>query len=158
YLSSFDARVVATNDERTRVYLESTAFYPTSGGQPHDLGQLGSIAVVDVVDEDDRIAHVLSSPLGAGADVVAATIDWSRRFDNMQQHTGQHLLSAVFEDLFGHKTLSVHFGPDYATLDLDAASLSRDRIMAAEQRANDIVLENRPVTVTFEDAATATGL
>jgi alanyl-tRNA synthetase len=122
YLSSFDARIVATNDDRTRVYLEATAFYPTSGGQPHDFGQLGGASVVDVVDEDDRIAHVLSSPLAAGADVIPARIDWARRFDNMQQHTGQHLLSAVFEDLFGHKTLSVHFGPDYATLDLDAAS------------------------------------
>jgi alanyl-tRNA synthetase len=85
-------------------------------------------------------------------------IDWTRRFDHMQQHTGQHLLSAVFEDLFGHKTLSVHFGPDYSTLDLDTEMLSRDRMIAAEQRANALVAEARAVTVTFEDSATASGL
>jgi alanyl-tRNA synthetase len=76
----------------------------------------------------------------------------------MQQHTGQHLLSAVFEDLFGHKTLSVHFGPDYSTLDLDTEVLSRDRMIAAEERANALVAEARAVNVTFEDAASAAGL
>jgi alanyl-tRNA synthetase len=76
----------------------------------------------------------------------------------MQQHTGQHLLSAVFEDLFGHKTLSVHFGPDYSTLDLDTEVLSRDRMIAAEERANALVAEARAVNVTFEDAATVAGL
>jgi alanyl-tRNA synthetase len=76
----------------------------------------------------------------------------------MQQHTGQHLLSAVFEDLFGYKTLSVHFGPDYSTLDLDTEMLSRDRMIAAEERANAVVAEARAVDVTFEDAASAQGL
>jgi alanyl-tRNA synthetase len=157
YLAAFDANVVATSDDRMRVYLDATAFYPTSGGQPHDVGTLGGVAVVDVVDETDRIAHVLAQPLGPSSS-LAARVDWKRRFDHMQQHTGQHLLSAVFEDLFGQKTLSVHFGPDYATLDLDTDAVSREQLVAAERRANDVVLENRPVTIAFEDAATASEL
>jgi alanyl-tRNA synthetase len=76
----------------------------------------------------------------------------------MQQHTGQHLLSAVFDDLFGAKTLSVHFGPDYSTLDVDAESISRSQLVAAEERANALVAEGRPVAVSFEDAAGASGL
>src|SRR3954462_15194344 len=93
YRTEFRAHVVDRNEDGTRVYLDETAFYPTSGGQPHDLGTLGGIAVVDVVDEDDRIAHVLAAPLRTDGS-VDAQIDWTRRFDNMQQHTGQHLLSA----------------------------------------------------------------
>jgi alanyl-tRNA synthetase len=156
-LTEFTARVVEAAGDR--VYLDRTAFYPTSGGQLFDTGVLGDARIVDVVDEGERIAHVLDKPgrLAAGADVTGR-IDWTRRFDHMQQHTGQHLLSAVFEELFGHKTISVHFGDESATLDLDATSLSRDRALKAEHRANEIVLERRAVTVTFEDSSTATGL
>jgi alanyl-tRNA synthetase len=158
YRTEFAANVVDRSDDGTRVYLDETAFYPTSGGQLYDTGTLGGIAVVDVVDEDDRVAHVLASPLPPTPAPIAGVVDWKRRFDHMQQHTGQHLLSAVFEDLFGHKTLSVHFGPDYSTLDLDTEILSRDRMIAAEERANALVAEARAVNVTFEDAATTTGL
>jgi alanyl-tRNA synthetase len=158
YRTSFSSAVVDRSADGMRVYLDETAFYPTSGGQPFDLGTLGGIAVTDVVDEGERIAHVLASPLGADVARVDGAVDWTRRFDHMQQHTGQHLLSAVFEDLFGYATLSVHFGPDYATLDLDAPSISREQMVKAEERANEIVAEARPVVVTFEDAATATGL
>ncbi|MEO6878436.1 MAG: alanyl-tRNA editing protein, partial [Gemmatimonadaceae bacterium] len=157
YRTSFSAEIVDRSEDGLRVYLNATAFYPTSGGQLHDLGTLGGVAVVDVVDEDDRIAHVLASPLGA-AGSVHGEIDRARRLDHMQQHTGQHLLSAVFEDLFGYSTVSVHFGPDYSTLDLSAESVTRAQLLAAEARANAVVGENRPVAVTFEDAATAAGL
>jgi alanyl-tRNA synthetase len=158
YRTEFMANVVERSDDGTRVWLDETAFYPTSGGQLHDTGTLGGIPVVDVIDDDDRVVHVLASPLPPTPAPIAGTIDWTRRFDHMQQHTGQHLLSAVFEDLFGHKTLSVHFGPDYSTLDLDTEILSRDRMIAAEARANALVAESRAVRVTFEDAATAEGL
>jgi len=157
YRTAFDATVVDTSDDGTRVYLSDTAFYPTSGGQPHDLGTLAGINVIDVVDEEERIAHVLESPLRT-AGTVAGAVDWTRRFDNMQQHTGQHLLSAVFDDLFGFKTVSVHFGPESSTLDLDAETLSRAQLLAAEARANAVVAEARPVTVAFEDAQSAVGL
>jgi alanyl-tRNA synthetase len=158
YRTTFSASVVDRSDDGLRIYLDETAFYPTSGGQPHDSGLLGSVKVVDVVDEDDRIAHVLSAPLDAARMRLDGLIDWNRRFDHMQQHTGQHLLSAVFEDLFGAKTLSVHFGPDYSTLDVDAESISRNQLIAAEEQANALVAEGRPVSVTFEDAAAASGL
>lgn len=156
YLTRFAAVVVDRTDGGRRVYLDRTAFYPTSGGQPFDTGVLGGIRVVDVVDEEARIAHLLESPLKDAG--VEGVVDWSRRFDHMQQHTGQHLLSAVLDELLGYQTISVHFGVDTATLDLDATSLTPDEIRRAEQRANNIVFENRPVTVAFEDAATATGL
>lgn len=156
-LTEFTARVVEVAGDR--VYLDRTAFYPTSGGQLFDVGTLGDARVVDVVDEKERIAHVLEKPARFSPnDELKARVDWTRRFDHMQQHTGQHLLSAVFEELFGHKTVSVHFGDESSTLDLDVASLPKDRALKAERRANEIVFENRPVTVTFEDAASAAGL
>ena len=159
YLAEFTAAIVARDDAGTRVYLDASAFYPTSGGQPHDLGTLRGVPVVDVIDEDDRVLHVLGTPLQEDRDArVSGRIDWTRRYDHMQQHTGQHLLSAVFEDLFGAKTLSVHFGADYSTLDLDAELITRDQLVRTEARANSIVGEARPVMVTFEDSATATGL
>jgi alanyl-tRNA synthetase len=160
YRIEFTATVVDRDASGTRVYLDASAFYPTSGGQPHDLGTIGGVPVVDVVDEDDRVAHVLASGLDARAmdSPVSGRIDWARRYDHMQQHTGQHLLSAVFEDLFGAKTVSVHFGADYSTLDLDAEMITRDQLTKVEARANELVADARAVMVTFEDAATATGL
>ncbi|MCX5765503.1 MAG: alanine--tRNA ligase-related protein [Gemmatimonadetes bacterium] len=157
YTTQFTATVVEVAGDR--VYLDRTLFYPTSGGQPHDLGTLGGEPIADVVDEDDRIAHVIARPsrLSVGQQITG-TVDWTRRHDHMQQHTGQHLLSAVFEDLFGHKTVSVHFGDEYATLDLDVDMLSADRTARAERRANELVMEGHLVHVSFENAATATGL
>ena len=160
YLTAFDANIADLSADGTRVYLDRTAFYPTSGGQPFDVGTLGGLHVTDVIDEDDRVAHVLAAPLSGRVlgDSVRAEIDWQRRFGHMQQHTGQHLLSAVFADLFGYDTVSVHFGADRSSLDLDVGALDADRLGEVERRANEIVWENRPVTVGFEDSATATGL
>lgn len=156
YLTRFSARIVDTADEGRRVYLDRTALYPTSGGQPHDRGRLGGVPVVDVVDEEDRVAHLVESPLAPGE--VEGVIDWTRRFDHMQQHTAQHLLSAVLEDLFQAPTVSVHFGEEVSTLDLAVETLTPEQLRRAEVRANQVIAENRPVTVGFEDAATATGL
>ena len=157
YLTEFTASV--TSVDGPRVYLDRTALYPTSGGQAHDRGKLDGLEVVDVVDEGSRIAHVLTTPapFHVGTE-LSGTVDWPRRFDHMQQHTGQHLLSALFEELCGHKTESVHFGDTSSTLDLDAPTLSLDRALLVERRANEVVLENRPVTVSFEDSSTAAGL
>jgi alanyl-tRNA synthetase len=158
YLREFDATVVDRADEGRTVYLDRTAFYPTSGGQPNDLGRLGGEAVIDVVDQGDRIAHRLAQPLRAAGDRLKGEIDWTRRFDHMQQHTGQHLLSAVITELFGHQTVSVHFGEVSSTLDLDTDAFSRDQLVATEHRANEVAVENRAVRVTFEGAESATGL
>jgi len=156
YLTGFEATVLERADQGRRVYLDRTAFYPTSGGQPHDTGRLGGAAIVDVVDEGERIAHLLAAPAPDGP--LTGEVDWARRFDHMQQHTGQHLLSAVVDDLYGAHTVSVHFGPAMATLDLDVPGLAPEQIAEAEARANVVVTENRPVSVGFEDAGTMQGL
>src|ERR1051325_10559035 len=155
YLREFPARVIDRSDDGCTVYLDRTAFYPSSGGQPFDRGSIAGVPVVDVVDEDERIAHRLSAPLHTGP--VDCAIDWARRFDHMQQHTGQHLISAVFEELFGLKTVSFHLGAESSTIDLEGGPLDARVAAAAEARANAIVWENRPVHVTYEDAANAQG-
>jgi alanyl-tRNA synthetase len=156
YLKDFEGVVLERADNGQRVYLDRTAFYPTSGGQPYDIGRLGGIEVIDVIDEGERVAHVLTSPLPEGP--VLGQIDWIRRFDHMQQHTGQHLLSAVLADLFGYQTAAVHFGRDSSTLDLETSTLSQNQVDRAEERANEILAENRAVEVSFEDAEQAAGL
>lgn len=158
-LLRFSASITALADGGRIVYLDRTAFYPTSGGQPNDLGSLADIAVVDVVDEDDRIAHHLAEPVGVpvGA-MVIGQIDAVRRFDHMQQHSGQHLLSALLHDSYGWPTVSVHFGPDISTLDVEVDDIAADALPAIERRANALLLESRPITVSYEDAASAEGL
>jgi alanyl-tRNA synthetase len=155
YLRNFTAQIAELADDGRTVYLDRTAFYPTSGGQPFDLGAISGITVIEVADEEERIAHKLASPVEAAA--VECSIDWRRRFDHMQQHTGQHLLSAVFEESFGLKTVSFRLGAESATIDVEG---NADTTVAqkAERRANEIVFENRPVAVTFEDSALAQGL
>ena len=158
YAKTFRAQVVERAADGARIYLDRTAFYPTSGGQPHDLGTLGGVDVIDVIDEDTRIAHVLAAALPASSELVDGVVDWSRRYDFMQQHTGQHLLSAMFEDRYGASTVSVHFGADSSTLDISAPNWDASQLAEAERIANEIVIANREVLVTLEDAAQVQGL
>jgi alanyl-tRNA synthetase len=165
YLRSFDAvvRVVDRRDERLVLTLDRTAFYPSSGGQPFDTGKLGEWSVVDVVDEDDgTISHHLDVATDPGwpaptvGDTVHGEIHWPRRFDHMQQHTGQHVLSAAFERVFGARTVSFHLGAEASTIDL-ARELTPADITTAEAEANRIVWEDRTVAIRFataEEAAT----
>jgi alanyl-tRNA synthetase len=156
YLRQFTARVVDRQDEGRRLYLDRTAFYPTSGGQPHDTGTISGVPLLDVVDEEDRVAHVLAAPVAETG--VECRIDWPRRHDLMQQHTGQHLLSAVLADQLHHATVSVHFGPGVSTLDLDTGSLEAARLQEAEAAANAVVTSDLAVQIEFEDASSARGL
>jgi alanyl-tRNA synthetase len=156
YLTQFRARVLERSPDGSRIYLDRTAFYPTSGGQPYDTGTIAGAPVMDVVDEGERIAHVLGAAVGPNE--VECRLNWQRRFDHMQQHTGQHLLSAVIAKLFGIATLSVHFGVESSTVDLETPSLSADQVCAAETRANQAVCENRPVSVGFADNSEDLGL
>ena len=156
YLRDFQARVMETSADGLRVYLDRTAFYPTSGGQLFDTGTLGGARVVDVVDEGERIAHVVDSPLRG--EVAAGQIEWTRRFDHMQQHSGQHLLSAVLEELFQFPTVSVHLGGETSTIDLGTPVLSPARIERAEERCAEIVAGARPIQIRFEDAGADLGL
>ena len=156
YLREFAADTLECAGDGATVYLDRTAFYPASGGQPFDLGSIAGIAVREVIDEGDRIAHLLAAPLAAGH--VTCSVDWARRFDHMQQHTGQHLLSAVFEELFHLRTVSFHLGAESATIDLEGGAVDARVLSAVEARANQIVFENRPVHVTYEEAAGVQGL
>ena len=166
YVRQFVARVTAAGEGGRRVYLDRTAFYPTSGGQPFDTGVLDGVAVRDVVHEEDgedeRVAHILERPLDpdalAGTREVEGSIDWQRRWDHMQQHTGQHLLSAVLEELFGMATLSFHLGAETSTIDIGASALTSQQIEQTEARCAEIVSAARPVAVQFQEAAVVEGL
>jgi alanyl-tRNA synthetase len=161
YLRSFDAtiRSVDRAGARTVVVLDRTAFYPTSGGQPFDIGTLNGARIVDVTDENGgSVAHVIAAGTGPALEAGASVhgeVDWARRFDHMQQHTGQHVLSAAFDRGFGVRTVSFHLGAEVSTIDL-AREMTPDEIAAAEREANRIVWEDRPVAVRFasrEEAA-----
>ena len=157
YLTQFTAYVAEVNGDGLRVRLGHSAFYPSSGGQPHDLGSIDGIPVVDVTDDDGGVLHILERPLSSRGSVECA-IDWNRRFDHMQQHTGQHLLSAVLIEMFGAETVSFHMGGEVSTIELATPSLTGEAMQAAELRCNEAIAANRPVRVTFEDAATVQGL
>ena len=152
FIREFDARVITCvpANDRFEVVLDRTAFYPTSGGQPNDTGTLGDAKVLDVIDRasDHEVVHVTDRALPVGADVHGA-IDWQRRFDHLQQHTGQHLLSAAFIDLFDAHTVSFHLGRETSTIDLNTANLAAAQIDAAERRTNEIIFDDRPIRVVY---------
>jgi alanyl-tRNA synthetase len=151
FLREFDAIVidVIDIDQRRAAVLDRTAFYPTSGGQPFDTGLLGDVRVIDVVDRDDGvILHVIDGAIAPGA--IHGCIDWDRRFEHMQQHTGQHVLSAAFERVCHARTESFHLGAQSSTIDL-ARELSPSEIAAAELDANRTVWDDRPVIIRFAD-------
>ena len=158
YLRQFAARIVERSADGRTVYLDRTAFYPSSGGQPFDTGAIAGVPVLEVADEEDRIAHHLARPLDSGAVECECAIDWPRRFDHMQQHTGQHVLSAVFEERFGLHTVGFHLGAESSTIDLEGGAVEPGVVLEAERCANEIVFENRPVAVEFQPAAEVQGL
>src|SRR5215469_15531639 len=133
------------------VELDQTAFYPTSGGQPNDLGSIGEAKILDVRDEHDVILHVVDRELEPGE--VRGSIDWGRRFDHMQQHTGQHLLSAMFQERYGLPTVSFHLGNDLSTIDLRGREPDAAVLEGAQRATNQIIFENRPVNVRYGTAS-----
>ena len=170
FLYEFDAEVVDTvsaSDSRTAIILDRTAFYPTSGGQVFDTGEIlpaGTAAphlrVAEVAERDDgTVLHILqdSTPVPKGIR-IRGLIDSERRRDHMQQHSGQHVLSAAFVRLFEMPTVSFHMGADYCSIDLDTKSLNLKQVEAAEALANEVVQENRPVEIRFVTQDEARGL
>lgn len=157
FLYNFDAEVrEITESPKPGIVLDRTAFYPTSGGQIFDTGVISvgqeQLQVTEVADtEGGKIVHYLEAPL---KDVKPGTkvrgqIDATRRRDHMQQHSGQHVLSAAFVRLFNMPTVSFHMADDYCSVDLDTLALTKTQIEEAERLANEIVLENRPVEIRF---------
>jgi alanyl-tRNA synthetase len=158
FLYDFDAEVrEVLENPRPGLVLDRTAFYPTSGGQVFDKGWISSDAntnlrVTEVADaEDGKVVHYLEAPVGdlkPGAR-IHGQIDAARRRDHMQQHSGQHVLSAAFVRLYNMPTVSFHMADDYCSIDLDTPTLTKEQVESAERLANEIILENRPVDIRF---------
>jgi alanyl-tRNA synthetase len=147
-LLEFDAsvRAVRALGDHPAVVLDRTAFYPEGGGQPADRGDLGGVPVVDVQEVDGEVLHALAGPAPSGA--VHGRVDGARRRDHLQQHHGQHLLSAAFEAALQARTLSFHLGAEVSSIDLDvpAARLDAAALRAVEARVNELVFRDLPVT------------
>ncbi|MBM7579076.1 alanyl-tRNA editing protein [Jeotgalibacillus terrae] len=146
-LQTFQAKKIDEGtDEQGRRYvvLDQTAFYPTGGGQPHDTGLMNQAPVYDVEEVDGAVRHYIegTDPL---LETVHGEVNWDRRFDHMQQHAGQHILSAAFENNFNLKTVSFHLGEEVCSIDLEAEQVSDEVLRMAESQANELVLENRPI-------------
>lgn len=167
YLQNFDARVLSCSPAEPvqgasgmqpawEVLLDQTAFYPSSGGQPNDLGLLGEAAVLDVREEADGIVHIVDREVERGG--VKGCVNWPRRFDHMQQHTGQHLLSAMFQERFGLPTVSFHLGEEICTIDVHGAEPSRDQLIGAQRSANKVIFEDRPIGVRYGTREQLAGL
>jgi len=152
FLREFDAQVISCEKDRERwkIVLDRTAFYPTSGGQPYDTGKLGDVPVVEVADVEHKVVHYASAAIPVGP--VHGVIDWPRRIEHMQQHTGQHLLSAAFIELFGFQTVSFHLGREISTIDLDTPAVKAEHLEKAERRVNEVIFEDKPVVIRFGTA------
>lgn len=156
YAQANPVSVVATGTDENGDYavLDQSCFYPEGGGQPADTGTIGDIEVMDVQTVGGEVRHYTTRTLDKG-DYIA-TIDWERRYDHMQQHTGQHLLSAVFENEFGMATKSFHMGEERVTVDLDVPSIQPDQLKRVEQQVNNFIRRKISVEtewVTQEQAA-----
>ena len=159
HLIEFDARVVDITERVsgwTAVTLDRTAFYPTGGGQPSDTGALDGARVVECTDEGETVLHVIQGPTPRVGSLVKGRVDWPRRLDHIQQHTGQHILSQAFVTLFNAPTHSFRVMDQVCEIDVSLADPTSERIERAVELANNVIWEDRPVTVkevTAEEAA-----
>ncbi len=159
YARTFPANVVelATAGGRPAAILDETYFYPTSGGQPHDTGRLGGASVQDVsIREDGAVLHLLDAPIAPGP--AEAAIDWPRRFDHMQQHTGQHILSQAFIQLAEAPTIGFHLGAETVSIDLGLPGIGEAKVADALALANGVVTKNQAVRAWFPTAEELAGL
>lgn len=156
YQTDWQTRVTETIEREDGLYvlLEETAFYPHGGGQPCDLGAIQGIPVLDVISEEELVLHKLERL--PNEESVTCQIDWNRRFDHMQQHSGQHLLSAVCSEKYNFMTLSFHLGEDYCTIDIEVPELSADQLYSIEREVNRQIYLNHNILsyfVTGEEAS-----
>ena len=152
-LLNFEATIteVLENNGKHLTVLDKTAFYPTSGGQPHDKGLLNSVAIFDVIESDDKIQHISDSPVGAKGETIKGEVDLGRRRYFRQLHTAQHILSSVLIELYDFETVSVHLGEDYGAIELKQPSLEKDQLLKAEQLSNEYILQSLPIEIIFAD-------
>ena len=152
YLREFDATVVACTEGKKgfEVILDNTAFYPEGGGQPADLGRLNEATVTDVRRQNGVIIHFTDKAIEVGT-TVHGVLDWERRYDNMQNHTGEHVLSGVINHAFGYENVGFHMHDDAITIDMDGP-MTDDDVKAMEKAANDMIKANIPVDISFPSA------
>ncbi len=152
-LLSFEGTIIEAREFNGKhlTVLDKTAFYPTSGGQPHDKGLLNSVAIFDVTESDGNIQHISDSAVGSKGDRVKGEVDSGRRKYFRQLHTAQHILSSVFIELYDFETVSVHLGEDYGAIELKQPSLEDDQLLQAEQLSNEYILQSLPVEIIFAD-------
>jgi alanyl-tRNA synthetase len=153
YLRELATTIVETGEDRGHPFavLDDTVFYPEGGGQPSDRGTINGVAVLDVVHSGDSIRHMCAAPLTAGA--AHAVLDWRRRFDHMQQHSAQHLLTALCLDRFGLRTTAFHLGETRSDIELDVPSLPSERLVAIDETVAEAVRAAVPITVRWVTAA-----
>ncbi|MBN2409742.1 MAG: alanyl-tRNA editing protein, partial [Candidatus Aminicenantes bacterium] len=154
YRKEFDGRIQErfVQESRPAVVLDRTSFYPESGGQPSDRGTLGGADVLHVYEDEGRIVHILDRELEERED-VRGIVDWDRRFDHMQQHSGQHVLSQCFIEVLDGETRSFHLGEQISTLEIGIKAVSDSDLEKAESRANELVFEDREIKTYFVEAA-----
>ena len=153
HLTAFSATVtdILENEKGFWVALDATAFYPEGGGQPSDRGVLGDANVLDVQEKEGVVWHLLDKPLSVGQQ-VEGTIDWDRRFDLMQQHTGEHIVSGIANRLYGCHNVGFHMGEDVVTIDFDVI-IPEDGLREIEQLANQAIYENLQVACSVPSEA-----
>lgn len=149
YMREFDARVISCEQtgEKYQVVLDRTAFFPEGGGQYADPGRLGGAEVLDVQEKDGIICHTVTAPLEAGTS-VHGKIDWDIRFERMQQHTGEHIISGIIHKKFGYDNVGFHLGSDYCTMDFNGP-ITREELKEIELEANKAVFQNLNVEITY---------
>jgi len=149
YKTNFNEKIISKTKflDKYAVVLEETYFYPTTGGQEHDIGSINGVDVIDVVEYNDQILHLTQKEITG--DIAECTINWKRRFDFMQQHTGQHVLSESIFKLSGYNTVSSHLGEESSTIDLNCNTISQKEIAEFEAYANNIIYNNLDVKIHF---------
>ncbi|MGB7296703.1 MAG: alanine--tRNA ligase-related protein [Candidatus Aminicenantales bacterium] len=150
YLREFEGRVRErlVQEGRPAAVLDRTCFYPESGGQPSDRGILGEAEVLHVFEDGDKVVHVLDRELRE-TEEVRGVVDWDRRFDHMQQHSGQHVLSQCFVEILEGETRSFHLGEQVSTLEIGRRAVSDSDLEKVESRANEVVFEDREIKTYF---------
>lgn len=149
FLQGFTAAVTSCEEGKSGylVTLDRTAFYPEGGGQPYDTGVLGEAKVLEVHDKNGVITHLCNKPLAVGAS-VEGKIDWARRFDHMQQHSGEHICSGLICERFRCDNVGFHMGTDTVTIDFNA-DISWEELMEIEEAANRYICEDHPIDIRF---------
>ena len=150
----FEAVITESGKSGDNFYtkLDKSAFYPTSGGQQHDIGFLNSIEIIDVIEHENDVLHISSTPIGKTGALVNGIIDKDRRLMNRQQHSAQHILSQSFKKLFDLKTVSVHLGDEYGNIELEIKDLTSNQVYEAEKFANQIIENNHQIEILIVDS------